>query len=84
MRLQNKIVKAILVGSMLTMLVCMIGTAAAEDSPPLSLQGVPVPQPIGSDIKDQAAAVRLGKALFWDMQTGGDGQIGRASCRERV
>src|SRR5262249_16431512 len=28
----------------------------------------------------QAAAVRLGKALFWDMQTGGDGKIACATC----
>ena len=38
------------------------------------------PQPTGGDIIDQAAAVRLGKALFWDMQTGGDGMIACATC----
>src|SRR5712691_836571 len=80
MRVQNTGIKVILTGSMLTMLVCMIGTAAAEKSAPLSLQMVPVPQPTGVDIMDQAAAVRLGKALFWDMQTGGDGMIACATC----
>jgi cytochrome c peroxidase len=29
---------------------------------------------------DQAAARRLGKALFWDIQAGGDGQTACASC----
>ena len=80
MRVQNTGIKVILTGSMLTMLVCMIGTAAAEDSTPLSLKMVPVPQPTGGDIIDQDAAVRLGKALFWDMQTGGDGMIACATC----
>jgi hypothetical protein len=45
--------------------------AAAGDPPPLSQ--VAVPQRIGGDIVDQAAAIRLGKALFWDVQVGGDG-----------
>ncbi len=44
------------------------------------LSSVAVPQPVGGDIVDAAAAVRLGKALFWDAQTGGDGQVACASC----
>ncbi len=44
------------------------------------LSSEPVPQPAGGHIVDQAAAVRLGKALFWDIQTGGDGQTACASC----
>jgi cytochrome c peroxidase len=44
------------------------------------LSSEPVPQPIGGHVVDQAAAVRLGKALFWDVQTGGDGQTACASC----
>jgi len=31
-------------------------------------------------VKDQAALIRLGKALFWDMQTGSDGIMACASC----
>lgn len=31
-------------------------------------------------VKDQAALVRLGKALFWDMQAGSDGVQSCASC----
>ena len=41
---------------------------------------VPVPQPTGGTIVDQDAAIRLGKALFWDMQAGSDGKIACASC----
>lgn len=52
--------------------------ASGGDPPPLSQ--VPVPQPTGGDIINQAAAIRLGKALFWDMQTGGDGLTACASC----
>src|SRR5215510_11595064 len=44
------------------------------------LSSEPVPQPAGGHILDQPAAVRLGKALFWDVQTGGDGQTACASC----
>ncbi|HEX3763050.1 MAG TPA: cytochrome c peroxidase [Kofleriaceae bacterium] len=44
------------------------------------LSSEPVPRPTGGHIVDQAAAVRLGKALFWDIQTGGDGQTACASC----
>ena len=41
---------------------------------------VPVPRPTATDIIDQKAAIRLGKALFWDVQVGGDGATACASC----
>jgi cytochrome c peroxidase len=44
------------------------------------LSQIPVPRPQTSDILDQAAAVRLGKALFWDIQVGSDGQTACATC----
>jgi cytochrome c peroxidase len=44
------------------------------------LSNVAVPQPVGGDVIDRAAAVRLGKALYWDIQTGGDGKIACATC----
>jgi cytochrome c peroxidase len=59
------------------------GTSSAGPGPGNGgggLSTVPVPQPIGGDIVNQAAAVRLGKALFWDEQVGGDGQIACATC----
>ena len=49
---------------------------------PLSLKTIAVPEPpdLGSYVKDRAAAVRLGKAFFWDMQAGSDGIVACASC----
>jgi len=46
-----------------------------------SLKTVPVPLPttITEYVKDQRAAVALGKALFWDQQAGSDG-MACASC----
>jgi cytochrome c peroxidase len=48
--------------------------------PALSTLEVPVPDGLGDFVKDQAAAVQLGKALFWDMQIGSDGMTACASC----
>lgn len=50
--------------------------------PNTSLKGVSVPLPsmIDQVVFDRNAAVRLGKALFWDMQVGSDGIQACASC----
>jgi cytochrome c peroxidase len=65
----------------LSLVVSGLGAGMARaDGGLVPLSKVAVPQPAGSDIMDQAAAVRLGKALFWDVQTGGDGQIACATC----
>ena len=56
---------------------------APGDPPrPPSLKTVPVPEPanLGDFVKDRQAAIRLGKALFWDMQVGSDGMTACASC----
>jgi cytochrome c peroxidase len=47
-----------------------------------SLKTVPVPEPptLASFVRDRAAAIQLGKALFWDMQVGSDGFTACASC----
>lgn len=58
------------------------GVPPAEAPIPLTaLNTVPVPLPADLDvyIKDRAAAIRLGKALFWDMQVGSAGTA-CASC----
>lgn len=58
--------------------------AASEAPPPLlaSLKTLPVPKPsnLGDFIKNEEAAIALGKALFWDMQVGSDGIVACASC----
>jgi cytochrome c peroxidase len=47
-----------------------------------SLKGVAVPRPsnLSTFVADEAAAIQLGKALFWDMQAGSDGNTACASC----
>ncbi len=47
---------------------------------PLSQNPVPEPTTLGDFVKDKAAAIRLGKAFFWDMQVGSDGVVACASC----
>lgn len=50
--------------------------------PQQSLKRVPVPRPsnLSNFIADEAAAIQLGKALFWDMQVGSDRITACASC----
>src|SRR5579871_679343 len=47
-----------------------------------SLKTVPAPQPAGLSqyVQDTNALVVLGKALFWDSQTGSDGRTACATC----
>jgi cytochrome c peroxidase len=56
----------------------------AQEAPPVpeSLVGRAVPEPsnLGDFVRDKAAAIRLGKALFWDMQVGSDNETACASC----
>jgi len=48
------------------------------DLRPLSQE--PIPQPTNSHILDKAAAIRLGKSFFWDIQTSGDGLLACGGC----
>ena len=87
MRLQNTVIKMMLAGSILALLLTMMGTvrdahSRGGDPAPPSLKTVPVPLPtnLSDFVKDNDAAIRLGKALFWDMQVGGDGKVACASC----
>jgi cytochrome c peroxidase len=47
-----------------------------------SLDSTPVPAPPdqATYIKNRSSAVKLGKALFWDMQAGSDGRTACATC----
>src|SRR3954447_13877920 len=47
---------------------------------PLSTVPVPPVPGINQYVANRASAVALGKALFWDMQTGSDGVQACASC----
>ena len=57
------------------------GLVEVDPTLPLSLKAVPVPEPsnLYQFVKDKKAAIALGKALFWDIQVGSDGQA-CASC----
>ena len=54
----------------------------AEVPKPEGLKGIAVPEPsnLAQFVSNKAAAVRLGKALFWDTQLGSDGKTACASC----
>src|SRR5947199_3661261 len=56
------------------------GTVGAQLAPG-ALSTVPVPKPdLAGFVRDEAAAVALGKALFWDMQLGSDGVQSCGAC----
>ena len=61
-----------------TSLLCTSGSAFAAAT--ALVIPVPAPLDIGNYVSNQAAAVQLGKALFWDMQVGSDGVQACASC----
>ena len=60
------------------------GTAAAENIKTLKGFPVPLPPNLGTFVRDRAAAIQLGKALFWDTQAGGDGVQACATCHFQV
>jgi len=82
MRIGNRCIAVIAAVATLGLLSVGVRAARAEGGSgglaPLS--SVAMPTPTGGDIVDQAAAVRLGKAFFWDIQVGGDGQTACATC----
>jgi cytochrome c peroxidase len=61
---------------------CTLFTQSPLWALPLPLSKIPVPEPsnLSQFVKDKSAAIRLGKALFWDMQAGSDGVQACASC----
>ena len=60
---------------------CMLFTANAAFAIPFPLSKIPVPAAeLDQFVKNKSAAIRLGKALFWDMQAGSDGVQACASC----
>jgi len=61
-------------------LLFMDARVARADGDLAPLSSVGVPKRTGGTIINNAAAIKLGKALFWDEQTGGDGRIACATC----
>jgi len=65
----------------LTMFLILLAQGALWGAPyPLAKIPVPEPANLSEFVKDKGAAIRLGKALFWDMQAGSDGVQACASC----
>jgi cytochrome c peroxidase len=60
------------------------GAAWGGTQLPLSRVQVPEPPNLNQFVADRNAAIRLGKALFWDMQAGSDGIQACASCHYRA
>jgi cytochrome c peroxidase len=57
-----------------------VGAAAAQNLGSLKRVTPPQPTDLTPYVRDPAALVVLGKALFWDMQAGSDGHTACASC----
>ncbi len=79
-RLVSKLAAALKAPALATCCTLLLAAVAAAN--PLPLGKVPVPEPanLSRFVKDKDAAIRLGKALFWDMQAGSDGVQACASC----
>ena len=56
------------------------GAATAQVAGTLGAVPIPEPDNLANFVIDRDAAIRLGKALFWDMQVGSDGVQACASC----
>src|SRR5688572_24761653 len=76
--------RPLLVSSVLLSSALLTLTVGAQTDPPVPapLSTVPIPEPsnLGDFVRDRAAALVLGKALFWEMQVGSDGIQSCASC----
>jgi len=68
------------VGAGIVSVMLTTGTSLAGGTGLAPLSSVAPPVPTGGTIVSQTAAVQLGKALFWDVQVGGDGRQACASC----
>src|SRR5207248_7730807 len=81
--MQSRLIPCAGVAVLLVLLTASGGAMAMlQSSLPPPLRSVPVPEPDHLDqfVADKEAAIRLGKALFWDMQVGGDGVQACGSC----
>ncbi|MEY4070669.1 MAG: hypothetical protein RL721_1283 [Candidatus Eisenbacteria bacterium] len=81
----RRLLPAFLLGVVALQGLSVVGQAAIERRVipmPKSLKTVVVPKPVGIErfVKDEQAAIALGKALFWDMQAGSDGMTACATC----
>jgi cytochrome c peroxidase len=61
------------------------GESGGVDDKVSSLMTIPVPRPanLTAYVRNEQAAIRLGKALFWDIQAGSDGITACATCHHK-
>ena len=82
--LRSRFLRTITIAAIILAAVIAGNTVSAQVTPPplTSLKNVSVPKPnnLGDFVNDEGAAIKLGKALFWDMQVGSDGKTSCASC----
>ncbi|MBD2529076.1 cytochrome C peroxidase [Nostoc flagelliforme FACHB-838] len=82
--LKSRFSRTITIAAIILVAVIAGNTVSAQvrGSPPVSLKSISVPEPdnLKDFVKDKVAAIKLGKALFWDMQVGSDGKSSCASC----
>ena len=77
----QRIFRAVLAAALIVTFMPVEARAINSSAPP-SLKTVPIPEPsnLMDFVQDRAAAIRLGKALFWDMQVGSDAVQSCATC----
>lgn len=56
------------------------GSGGGDGSGSLKKVQVPLPSNLANFVKSKDAAIRLGKALFWDVQVGSTGNVACATC----
>ena len=81
-KLSKSMKKSATVAALVTAAILAGHTVSAQVAQPRPLGQVSVPKPanLGDYVKDEKAAIALGKSLFWDMQLGSDGIQSCASC----
>jgi cytochrome c peroxidase len=83
-RPHGKAATALALVSALAFVPRVLSQDAEQPPPPVSLKSVPVPGPsdmvLRTLIRDRAAALQLGKALFWDTRVGSDNRTACATC----
>lgn len=82
-RLSKRIKSSVAIAVMVAIAILAGHTVSAQLTPSLvSLKNVAIPKPenLADFVKDEKAAIALGKSLFWDMQVGSDGITSCASC----
>lgn len=82
-KLSRSLKKSASVAALVTAAILAGHTVSAQVAPNIDPLGkVPIPKPanLGEYVRDERAAVALGKSLFWDMQLGSDGVQSCASC----